>query len=187
MRKCSLPVILLLALLVVPAAATAQERGQTGLVMGFPVSFGVIWHASDRLAVRPEVSFTHTSQETQTNFISGSSESNSDAFTVGASVLWYLAKSDNIRTYVAPRFTYGQLSTDIPNTGAPATEADAFSITGSFGAQYTPARKFAVFGEIGYGLSRTKSTFSSNVTTAESTSRAWATRGAVGVIFYFGG
>ena len=185
MRKLGVALLLLPLILLPAAQVSAQERGQAGLVMGIPTNFGFIWHASDKLAVRPELGLTFTANESESNvFGSTSSESDGHAVTVGASVLWYLAKYDNVRTYVAPRFTYGHASTE--NSQGTSTPSDAVSVSGNFGAQFTPARKFAVFGEIGYGFNRTTSEFSSPIVTAETKSTAWSTRGAVGVIFYFG-
>ena len=40
--------------------ADAQEKGQAGITMGYPASIGVLWHLSDRVAIRPEFSFTNT-------------------------------------------------------------------------------------------------------------------------------
>src|SRR5437870_2920123 len=49
----------------IPAATAAgQERGQVGLTMGYPGSIGIIWHISDAVAVRPELSVSRTSVET---------------------------------------------------------------------------------------------------------------------------
>ena len=36
--------------------ASAQGAGKTGVTMGYPASIGVIWHASDKVAIRPELS-----------------------------------------------------------------------------------------------------------------------------------
>ena len=41
--------------------AVGQEKGQVGLTVGYPASVGVVWHAVDRVAVRPEFTFTQIS------------------------------------------------------------------------------------------------------------------------------
>lgn len=186
MRNCSLPVMLLLALLVLPAPAAAQERGQTGIVMGFPATVGFLWHASDNLALRPEFTFQHTRNESLSNIIGGGSASSSNAMTIGTSVLWYMGKYDNVRTYVSPRFTYGHSSSKVENSNVPPAKSDVFSLTGSFGAQYNPTRKLAVFGEVGYGYNRVESEIKTPFLTTEGSSTTWATRASVGVVFYFG-
>jgi hypothetical protein len=181
--------VFILCLITWPAAtASAQERGQAGLVAGFPASFGFIWHASDKLAVRPDLTFSFSSSESETNIFGfTSTEASGHSFTLGTTVLWYLAKHDNVRTYVAPRFAYSHSSTEVNlGSGAPS-KVNGVTLAAHFGAQYTPVRKFAVFGEIGYGFNRSKSKFSTPIATSENTSRGWAPRGAVGIIYYFGG
>ena len=49
--------VLAAGVLLATVSANAQEQGQTGIAMGYPSSIGVIWHATDNLAIRPEVSF----------------------------------------------------------------------------------------------------------------------------------
>src|SRR5438128_1230854 len=45
------------------SSAAAQDHGRVGLVIGYPAAAGVILHVSDRVAVRPDVSFSQTSQD----------------------------------------------------------------------------------------------------------------------------
>ena len=180
--------VLFFSLVLLPAAAAAQERGQTGLVAGFPVSFGFIWHASDKLAVRPDLTFSFSTSESETSILGfPSTEVSGHSFTLGTTVLWYLAKHDNVRTYVAPRFAYSHSSTEVSLGSAAPSKTNGVTLSANFGAQYTPVRKFAAFGEIGYGFNRAKSKFSTPIATSENTSRGWAPRGAVGIIYYFGG
>ena len=50
--------------LVLVATATqtsAQEKGTVGLTMGYPASVGLLWHATERVAIRPAVTVSRTS------------------------------------------------------------------------------------------------------------------------------
>lgn len=179
-------VLLLLTLVLYPEAARAQERGQAGVAMGYPATFAFVWHVSDALALRPEVSFTHSSTKNENSTFSVSSSSDTWTAAVGASALWYVRRFDSVRTYVSPRVAYSRSSaTSSTNDDDPRT-ANTLSAAASVGAQYTPVRKFSVFGEIGYGFSRGWSEFRTPISTTKLTGWAWSPRGAVGVIFYFG-
>lgn len=186
----SVAAILLVPLfvLVLPAAARAQERGQVGLTMGYPSSVGFIWHTSDKLAVRPEISLAHSSSETEANAPLFVPPSGSDTWAVsgGVSALWYLDTRDRVRTYFSPRITFGHTSTDYNLSDVGPVSGNAIGGSGSFGAQYSPVRKFGVFGEVGYGFSRSTSKYAGTITRSKVTNWNWATRTAVGVIFYFG-
>ena len=59
-------ILLLLVLLMASVPAHAQEGGNLGLVVGYPANIGLLWHATERVAVRPEVSFAISSNEVTT-------------------------------------------------------------------------------------------------------------------------
>lgn len=178
-------VVGLVALVLAPAGAAAQERGQTGLVMGFPGTLGFIWHASDSIAFRPEINFTHTSSESESSILGLSSSAENDALQLAGSMLWYRGTIDNVRTYFVPRVAYLRSSSESSGSAAPVT-AHGFAVQASFGAQYAPVRRFSVFGELGYGFSRTSTKLSSFISTNRTTNRTWSARSVVGVIVYFG-
>lgn len=186
MHKRLLPLLLLASAIVPAATANAQERGQTGIAMGYPTNIALIWHASDKLAIRPEVNFVHTSSETETTFLSSASSTDTWNVSIGASALWYVANTDTVRTYVSSRLTYGRSSTDSSNNSGDPITSHNLALSGSFGAQYAPVRKLSVFGEVGYGFTRGSSKFVTPIGTSESIGWAWSPRTAVGVIFYFG-
>jgi hypothetical protein len=173
--------------LLIPVAATAQEAGHAGITMGYPGSVGLLYHVSERVAVRPEFTVsTITSSSISTVVSTGS---RSWAFGVGASALFYFAKRDNVRPYVSPRFTYLRTSTTFESgnlLGSPAVStsnhADGYSASGSVGAQYSPNDRFGVFGEVGFGYARTNGT---SGTASKSTSDSWSTRTGAGVVLYF--
>ena len=49
--------------------AVAQEKGQTGLTMGYPATIGLIWHIGDSAALRPEFSFSRTANEASSSTV----------------------------------------------------------------------------------------------------------------------
>jgi hypothetical protein len=145
----------------------------------------VLWKLSDKVAIRPEITFTGGSAESSP----GSFELESDNWSLGMSVsgLFYLKKYDRLQTYVTPRFSYQHVSTTSQTT-APVTTPEttttgnSYGFTGSFGGEYALGDKFAVFGEFGFGLSHL--TTKSSLSTGKATSSAWGTRSAVGVVFF---
>jgi hypothetical protein len=187
------------------ATARGQDSGRVGLTMGYPASIGVIWQVSDRVAVRPELSFTDsTSESTSVLTIFGSGgvtttttqRSTTDSTTIGtgASLLYYAGRWESLRTYLSPRFGYTRntSSTTPPSaiaavTGGPAnTEftSTSYFVSGSFGAQYGLGRRFGIFGELGFGYSHIKS--QNNLSLAGNGSgRSVSTRSGAGVIVFF--
>jgi hypothetical protein len=172
------------AVLVACGTAGAQEPGKTGITMAFPGAIGIIWHASDKVAVRPTFNFSRSSSE-------GTSTSSSSAWAFGTSIslLLYLRKYDNVRTYFSPRFTYGRNTSTVNVTlPAPITIPEQTNTSssvgggGMFGAQYSPSTRFSVFGEAGLTFSRQTSDSSSTVTRFKS--NGFGTAAGVGVIFY---
>ena len=150
--------------------------------MALPASVGFIWHASDRIAVRPEISFGFSSTETETPV--GDIEFDSSSVGIAASVLFYTGGTDTVRTYLSPRFEYARVSLADDDDDQ---SDDGISLSGSFGAQYNPVPRFSVFGEVGLEYVRANSSFGTGVATFETRSSAIGTRSAVGVILYFGG
>jgi len=199
---------LMLAVSVVLSAganAFAQDAGQIGVTLGYPSAVGVIWHVTDNVAVRPEISFSTGSTESPTSSFSGLSaalgETSSTTVTAGVSGLFYFGEWDKLRAYVSPRYTYTRLTSDSGSTFSTDTRNSAYTVSGSFGAQYQFHRRFAVFGETGFGYAHTRTSFTSllllpvipvgsNVPapvsrSEELNSHNWSTRTGAGVIFYF--
>ena len=164
--------------------AGAQGAGKTGVTMGYPASIGIVWHATNKVAIRPDLSLSGGSAE-----ISGSSfENDTDALSLGTgvSVLFYLRTYEHLKTYFSPRFTYSRTRTTSTSSGFTTASSTATSTStggaGSFGAQYALGDKFSVFGEVGFGVSHQKGTTSTSSNKA--TGNSWGTRTGVGVIFY---
>ena len=180
-----------LAILLVPVGAAAQESGDIGVAMGYPANIGVIYHASDRIAIRPEMNFSWQSTEDLDD--RSNREDTRTSFGFGLSGLFYTSKNDNLRTYLSPRFTYTRSRADIAfsDTQTAETDADSYQLSASFGAQYSLGTKFAVFGEAGVAYSWLEATSFSGLSLPNvgnrdnDEGRAFGTRTAVGVVFYF--
>jgi len=173
-------------LLFVPGGAAAQEKGQTGVFMGYP-SLGLIWHASERIAVRPEIGFSSSSSENDF------SETSSTSVSVGASVLFYAAKRENAALYFAPRYAYQRSSSEIESAsplrgdGELKVTSHASQISGSVGAQYWLSKRFSLFGDAGveyaWGSSENDSAFSG--LSSGTDSHVFGTRSSIAAIWYF--
>jgi hypothetical protein len=165
----------------VPAVASAQEDGKVGVTMAFPASVGLIWHASEKIAVRPDFSFAHSSADTSAG------ETSSNSVGLGVSVLFYTKKWDKAAAYVAPRFQWshatGESRPDIGDFDSDSS-ADAYTYTGSAGVQGWIGDRVSVFGEAGLSFTTTtsdsNSPFSSEVKT-----KSLSLRSGVGVVLYF--
>ena len=191
----------------VGANALAQDAGQIGVTLGYPQAVGVIWHVTDNVAVRPEISFSTGSTETPglssplPDLSIDFGETSSTTVTTGVSGLFYFGEWDKLRAYLSPRYTYSRLTSSAGSTFSTDVRNSAYTVTGSFGAQYQLHRRFAVFGETGFGYTHTLTslttrlrlpvipvgpTFPTPVEQSEEThSHNWATRTGAGVIFYF--
>ena len=163
--------------------ARAQERGDAGITMGYPASAGFVYHIADRLAIRPEVSFT---------FSDSSSEGEATLLTTdasqigtGVSAIVYLARYDKLRTYVSPRYTYtrAKSTSESPFSGTSRTTISAHTVAGTFGAQYALHEHFGAFGEV--GVAYTSQSNRSEVIDVRVATDSFASRTGIGVIFYF--
>ena len=101
-----------LALVIAGATgAAAQDSGKVGITMGYPAAVGIIWHLGDTVALRPELTFSGSSSETDRAGNVIDIESDGWAFGTGISALFYLHQYDRVRTYFSPRFTYTKIKT----------------------------------------------------------------------------
>jgi hypothetical protein len=167
--------------------ANAQEKGQTGLTLGYPASVGVIFHLTDRVALRPEFSVSKSTTSDELSSPIGSTSTGSWALGVGVSGLFYIKKWDNLRAYLSPRFTYTRSQTTLDTNvlagvRTVANTLNSYGAIGSFGAQYSLSRRFGAFGEVGFGYTRQTSRGISGSTTQ---TNAVGTRSGAGFIFYF--
>ena len=196
--------------LVAAAAAKAQDRGSVGISMGYPASIGIVWHMSDRVALRPEISLQEVSSRSTSSltFTTGigssttttvaTTESVNDQWAVGygVSALFYLQRWDALRTYVSPRFVYTRTTSHSTTTTSPAVAAlvgpqtnvdfasNTYLFSGSLGAQYALGEHFGLFGEVGASYSRQNSDSTSAIG-GSTEGHAFAIRSGAGVIVYF--
>lgn len=167
--------------------AAAQEPGKTGVTMAFPGAIGIIWHATDQLAIRPDFFFSHSSVD------SSSSSITSSGWTLGMNIsaLFYMRKYEHVRTYFSPRFTYSRSRTTTTQPASQFVLPEVTSTTssagggGSFGAQYSPTPRFSVFGEIGLAFSHRETKPGSTTLPSGIKGNGWGTTSGVGVVFYF--
>jgi hypothetical protein len=189
MKHAWIPIAVLATTMAAAAPVSAQEKGQVGLVMGYPASVGVQFHLSDGLALRPEVTVSTASVTSTYNsdFVEATSNSDSTAFGFGLKALFYLRKWDSLRAFVTPGFVYARsdtASTYSLNSGTSAS--NSYQILGSFGAQYALSRRFGILGEVGvqYSDVENDSTLPDGTSGTSSSSKSFGTRAAVGVVFY---
>lgn len=214
MRYALIVASLLVLQVTFPSAARAQDEPKVGLTMGYPSAIGVLWHATERLAIRPEVTATRGSSESSSSDpIIGaagvSTPSDNWQVGVGLSGVFYLTRDGGLRTYLTPRFAHSRTSASNAVAGSvvsSTSEGWIYTTSGAFGAQYSFARHFGVFGEVGAAYTSSTSRVSTVesittvvgvgpggvVTRATSTtfrsdvhSHSIATRSGAGVIFYF--
>jgi hypothetical protein len=167
--------------------AAAQEPGKTGVTMAYPGAIGIIWHATDKVAIRPDFSFSHSSVD------SSSSSTTSSGWTLGMNIsaLFYIAKYENVRTYVSPRFSYNRTHSTVNQPASQFVLPEITTTTsttgggGSFGAQYSPTPRFSVFGEVGLSFSHRETKPGSATIPGGISANGWGTGSGVGVIFYF--
>ena len=180
MKRPFLGLVVITACLI-PALASAQEAGKVGVTMGFPASVGVIWHTSEKIAVRPEFSFTHSSTDSRIT------NSNSDTVALGVSVLFYTKKWDNAAMYLAPRFSWSHGSSESETDDGDfesSSSGDSYTYSGSVGAQGWIGSRFSVFGEVGLSYG-TASSESDNPFSSEIKNQSFTIRSGVGVVLYF--
>jgi hypothetical protein len=190
--------------------AAAQDVGRVGLTMGYPSAFGIIWHISDRIAIRPALSLARASNENEEEVestilgtivreTSARTEADSSSIGVDVSALIYVSEWDNVRAYIAPAYSYSHTSTELELSlsgppGVPAsasfdTTVNTHGLRGTVGVQFTPHRRFAIYGETGIEYQSSETDFEdgllSSVVRRDTSGNTLGTRSGVGVIFYF--
>ncbi len=169
----------LVFVLFLATSANGQQKGRTGLVIAYPTSVGFIWNVTDRIAVRPDASFSKTTSDS-TAVPTASLDSYS--IETGLSALFYAKKWQDIAAYVAPRFAYSRLKTTNNLALGGSTVSWSYPGSVSFGVQYAVAQRFSVFGEAGLEYSRFHSGSSFNTFPVTKT---WKSKSGIGVVFYF--
>ena len=137
MKRLRAAVLVLPVLFVAQSAALAQDR-DVGISMGYPVAVGVAFHLTDSVALRPEISFTHISSDSDSGF--GDISIDNYTYEIGISGLLYAGRRDKLRAYVTPGYAHRRTggSNDVsvfPEVGSITVSGHNFQ--GSFGAQYS--------------------------------------------------
>jgi opacity protein-like surface antigen len=163
--------------------ADAQDDRRVGLTMGYPAAVGVVWHVTDRVAIRPEIDFSRTTATTETTSTllpDDQDEVTSRLLRPGVSALFYVARREDLRTYVSTR--YGYTSTESsPSTSKSSTHI----VSASIGAQHRLGDRFAVFGELGIEYARGTFRSSGTILSLSTRRTTIATRSGAGVVLYF--
>lgn len=161
--------------------AQAQEPGDVGVTISAPSAIGLIWHATPRIAVRPDLSFSFSESDAE---VGGDLDSHS--FSLGGSALFYTGRWDNLQTYVSPRLSYSWASSSFEGGGNTFdSTTDGWSLSGMFGAQYLLGTRFAVFGEAGLAYSSQTAEAPSTISDNERTTWSFGTRTVIGATLYF--
>jgi hypothetical protein len=161
---------------VVGAASTmdAQARGQVGLSLAYPGSFGLLWHPADRFALRSDLLLAKSKNES----INGVQRP--WAISVGLSGLVYLFRVDSLHGYVVPRFSYSK------SGGENSQGSHGYTVSGALGLQGQLSRRVSVFGETGirYFTNRQRIQFAGEPAQRNRTD-TWSTTAGVGLLLYF--
>jgi hypothetical protein len=197
--KVTWAIVVLAVAMACSRPALAQDD-KVGLTMAYPTAVGVLWQVTDRVAVRPEVSWQHHSVDNDDAGFAASTSDSSD-FAVGISAPVRLRQWGQVRAYVAPRFEASRISLQTtyelrvffpPGITPPVSETMESTITtyeggASIGVQASPAPHFGVFGEVGLMYARGKTSSNSLLDSSSSTTRSNSVgiRSAVGVILFF--
>jgi hypothetical protein len=160
--------------------AQAQEPGDTGLTISVPSAIGMIWHASDRLAIRPDFGFGFNGSDGE----GVGPDSSAKNFTVGLSALLYTHRWEELRLYVSPRFVYSYGSTSTERSVLGDSTQSSWGVTGSVGGQYALGTRFGVFAEAGVGYA-TQTSESGSPIRIDRTTWTFGTRTAIGGMLYF--
>ena len=144
-RLCLIVAVAFAVLALSIPTAHAQTERRFGFVIAYPASVGLEWQAADRLAVRFDGTYRHSSVESSSTptpfpipglpsvirvpvFEIRSSTSNTGA-ELGVSMLFDLHRSDALRLYVAPRIAVLISKTEIETTITGLTPADLAALT----------------------------------------------------------
>ena len=152
--------------------------------MGYPTAVGVLWHVTDRVAIRPEIDFSRQSVSSAGNTPLGplTEESTTTVIRPGLSALFYLTRQEDLRLYISPRVAYTATESSESVAGSTST----YLVSGSFGAQHRLGSRFAVFGELGVEYSRSRFDLSALSLFATTTRRSSiTTRSGAGIVLYF--
>lgn len=174
--------------LAVPAAA--QPTRTLGVTMGYPAGIGVLWHVTDGLALRPDVSLSRGTTETTSSSLGGQSTNSQTDWTVstGLSALFTLRDVDGLRVYAVPRLAYVRAETSNDGSaglGGIESSTDGISASGAVGVQYGLGDRVALYGEAGVQYLRQSFESGFGTATSKATLSQVGVRSAIGLVVYF--
>ena len=146
----------------------AQEQGRVALDLGYPPAFAVLWRVTDRVALRPELSFSYTG---------GDQIATTWTVTPGASALVSIHPAGALTPYVGARVAELLIKD--------GTGPEQWLAAGLLGARFAIQRHFGVSAETGVAYTRTRFRFGqSGLTTAVN---VWsvAPTGRLSALLYF--
>jgi hypothetical protein len=151
--------VFLTAFFLVANPLNAQEKGKLGLTLP---GIGVIWHVTKDFAIRPNLGFSWFST-TAGNGSQYASDSDGSSFTASVAGLFYLHSVGDLNFYLCPRYSYRRYTTDQTSVSPSQTMSYTTTNTGNgiaglWGLEYALTKRLTVFGEIGLGYTRTKTT-----------------------------
>jgi hypothetical protein len=167
-------VIGVLAVGIAPVSTFAQETPKVGVVMSTPASFSIIWSATSGLALRPEIDVSRSTSGGGSSALS---------LRPGLSLLIYTARWDQVRSYFTGQYRYQRATSESGGAVPGKSTGVAHSVGAGVGAEFTPHRRFGVFGEVGLSYTRASSKTSTGGSNPAATSMGIRT--AVGVILFF--
>jgi hypothetical protein len=134
--------------------------------VGFPTVTGIDWEISDRLALRPDVSFSISSLTSGDGAVSQQSR----VLTVGLGIAIYVKRWDALRLYGIPRVAH------VLNRSSSTTTTTS-TASGSLGVQYPLVPRLSIFAEAGATYTHLR--------TPSLSTNALANRSAIGAILFF--
>lgn len=150
------------------SGAGAQEHGRVAVDLGYPPAFAVLWRVSDRIALRPEFSFSYSA---------GGQNPKVWTVTPGASALLSIHSIEGTTPYVGARLA-GFWIKDGPG---PEQWLGAVLV----GARHSIERHFGVSGETGVAYTRLRFRFGPAGTPVAADVWNVAPTGRVSALLYF--
>ena len=196
--KRSTVVVCGVVMLLASSTARAQDAGNLGLTIAYPARIGLQWHVSDRVAVRPAVGFTRDWSENRfSDDADPSSTLESDTtsvdFEIGVPI--GVAKWDNLRAYITPRYSYsrsassaeaafgfGPVDQVVLETSVVRSTAQTHGFGAALGLQHALHERFSIFAEAGLRYDHTTYDYERLST---GTRNALGSSAVVGAVFYF--
>ena len=177
--KRVLMALFVFGLCALPATAAAQEKDKMAVTFAHPSAVGLLWHTSETVAVRPDLTFSTSETDT------GMGKTMSKNLGVGISLLLYMKKWDQVSAYFSPRYGLARATGTSQSISGNEVKSSLTShaLSGSFGVQAWIGTRFSAFGEA--GLTYTSSTSDSAFLEIDTKTTSFGTRSGVGVAFYF--